>query len=185
MVSADNGNKLLEAIKSCQAKVKAFIAKKVPLSDVDDVFQEIVCNLIKADSLSGPIDMAAAWLYKAAKNEIIDRYRKKKETLSVDGEDSEPSAEIMEISTLLFRQPETSEEAYLKQLFWEEVERALAGLPPDQSEIFIKTEFMGQSFKEISAQTGVPVNTLLSRKHKAVLALRRQLLELYESIVYR
>jgi RNA polymerase sigma factor (sigma-70 family) len=185
MVNDDSSGKLIEAIKSCQAKVKAFIAKKVPLSEVDDIFQEIVCNLIKADSLNGPIDMAAAWLYKAAKNEIIDRYRKKRETLFWDGEEGEPSMESMEISAILLNQPESSEDSYLRQLFWEELEKAIAELPHDQREIFVQTEFKGMSFKEISAETNVSVNTLLSRKHRAVVGLRKKLIELYEAIVYR
>jgi RNA polymerase sigma factor (sigma-70 family) len=185
MVSVDNGNRLLEAIKACQNKVKAFIAKKVPISEVDDIFQEIVCNLIKADRINGPIDIAAAWLFKAAKNEIIDRYRKKRETLFWYAGEVEPTPEIMEISELMLKPPETSEDAYLRVLFWEELEKALAEMPPDQSYVFIQTELYGRSFKDLSAEIGLPVNTLLSRKHKAVLNLRDQLLELYQSIVYR
>jgi RNA polymerase sigma factor (sigma-70 family) len=184
MVKEDSSSKLVEAIKACQAKVKAFIAKKVPLSEVDDIFQEIVCNLIKADALNGPIDMAASWLYKAARNEIIDRYRKKKETLLWDSEDTEPSTELMEISALLLYQPQTSEDQYLRQLFWEEFEKALSELPTDQRDVFVETELMGKSYKQLSEEKNVSVNTLLSRKHRAVLGLRKKLLELYEVIVY-
>ncbi|MDR1487255.1 MAG: sigma-70 family RNA polymerase sigma factor [Deltaproteobacteria bacterium] len=183
MVSTKNSNKLLDAIISCQDSVKAFISKKVPFSELEDIFQEIVCNLIKADSLNGPVNMVSAWLFKAAKNEVIDRYRKKKETLFWDGGGEQISRELTEISEILQSQPETPEDSYLRQLFWEELDLALEQLPEDQMEVFIQTELLGKSFKDLSDETDVPVNTLLSRKHKAVLSLRKKLLELYELIV--
>ncbi|MDR1110094.1 MAG: sigma-70 family RNA polymerase sigma factor [Deltaproteobacteria bacterium] len=178
-----DGNKFLAAIESCQGRLKAFIAKRVPFSEVDDVFQEIVHNLIRADSLNGPIDLVAAWLFRAARNEIVDRYRKKREVLLLDDPDVRLPDEFSEISQVMLSAPLDPEEAYLRSLFWQELEEALGGLPKEQREAFVRTEFMGASFKELSAETGIPVNTLLSRKHKAVLALRERLLELYELIV--
>jgi RNA polymerase sigma factor (sigma-70 family) len=91
--------------------------------------------------------------------------------------------ELGEIEQLLLTEPETAEDVYLRNLFWEELEKALAELPETLREVFVKTELMGLSFKRLSQETGVPVNTLLSRKHKAVQTLRIKLLDLYGMIV--
>jgi RNA polymerase sigma factor (sigma-70 family) len=185
MVITNNSERLLEVIKSCQSRIKAFIAKKVPFTEVDDIFQEIVYNLIKTEALSGPIDLVAAWLFKAARNEVIDRYRKKRETLFEDDNDGALSPELLEISDIISLEPESAEDAYLRGLFWDELEAALERLTPEQRDIFVKTELMGLSFKEVATETSLPINTLLSRKHKAVLALRKDLMELYDLIVNR
>jgi RNA polymerase sigma factor (sigma-70 family) len=185
MVNTEKNSKILNIIKAYQDKVKGFIAKKVPFSEVDDVFQEVVCNLIRADSLNEPIEQAGAWLFKAAKNEVIDRQRKKREILLWDGEDGTPGIELAEIAEVMAGQPESAEDRYLRTLFWEELAEALDRLTPDQRDVFVKTEFEGLSYKELSEETKVGINTLLSRKHKAVKALRRNLLDLYQLIVNR
>jgi RNA polymerase sigma factor (sigma-70 family) len=183
MSSETRQNSLLKAIKDCQSRLKGFIAKRAPFSEVDDIFQEIVVNLFRADSLSGPIEAAASWLFRAARNEIIDRRRKSREELILDGVAEESWLESEEISEVMLAAPDSAEDQYLRSLFWERFHEALDGLPEAQREVFVQTELNGKSYNQLSEELQVPVNTLLSRKHKAVLSLRLSLAELYELIV--
>jgi RNA polymerase sigma factor (sigma-70 family) len=161
-------------LASCRTRVGAFIRKHLPSqNDVDDVMQEVFCQYVRASSLMQPVEQAVAWMLKVARNEMIDRSRKKSESQL-------PESDLAEI---LFGQTQSAEDAYLASLFWEELESALADLPKSQREAFEKTELRGYSFKRLSEETGTPVNTLLSRKHKAVLYLRLRLQELYDEIV--
>ncbi|MDR0549344.1 MAG: RNA polymerase sigma factor [Deltaproteobacteria bacterium] len=164
-------------IEACQAKVRAFIAKRVPAADREDVFQEAVGNLIAADRVRS-VKSVAAWLFRAVKNEIIDRGRKVQASLKWEAD-----SELEEIYEVLERPGATLEEEYLRALFWRELFQALAELPAKTREVFEKTEFEGLSFKELADLTGTNVNTLLARKRKVNLFLRERLKDLYDLIV--
>ncbi|MDR2442631.1 MAG: RNA polymerase sigma factor [Deltaproteobacteria bacterium] len=167
-------------IEGCRAKLRAFIAKRVWASEVDDILQEVVANLVKADGL-GQVEMVAAWLFRAAKNEIIDRGRKKKELSLPDWDEGD--SRLSEISEVMCSQADGPEEAYLKMLFWQELKEAVLELPTPQREVFVKTELEGISFKELTETTGVNLNTLLTRKRQAILKLRGRLREIYDTIM--
>jgi RNA polymerase sigma factor (sigma-70 family) len=165
--------------------VSAFIRKRLPAKDdVEDVMQEVLYQYVRVNSLMQPVEQSVAWMLKVARNEIIDRSRKKTEQQLPEyaerGADGLLDGDVAEI---MIGQAKSSEDAYLSSLFWEELENALADLPETQREAFEKTELQGYSFKQLSAETGVPVNTLLSRKHTAVLYLRMRLQELYDEII--
>jgi RNA polymerase sigma factor (sigma-70 family) len=179
------GSRLVPAIQSSRACLRAFIRSRVPAGeDVEDILQEIIYRLLLADTPEHPVEHAAAWLFRAARNEIIDRARKKKEVpLPAYGEESDPALE--EIAEVLFAGSATPEEEYLSGLFWRELWNALEELPAPQREAFEKTELQGCSFKQLAAESGLPVNTLISRKHKAVLHLRSRLRGLYGEIMER
>ncbi len=154
-----------ETVEREQGKLRNFIRKRVAdPSDAEDILQDVLYELIFAP---GPVEQVTAWLYRVATNRIIDRFRKQKhQPLSIDD---------------LLPSPDGGpEEDYARSVLVEELEAALDELPREQRHVFIGHEIEGRSFKEMSEATGVSVNTLLSRKHYAVLHLRRRLQEIYE-----
>ncbi len=181
--ATDRRQDLMAALRGCQHRLRAFIAGRTGnVADTDDVYQEISYQLIKADSYLHPIEQVAAWLYRAARNELIDRSRKKRELLLSDDLQHEwPAGE--ELGELLFTASNGAEDDYLRELIWEELDLALADMPPQQREAFEKTELQGYSFKQLAEETGTGVETLLSRKHQAVLFLRLRLQVLYEAVI--
>lgn len=173
---------LMSALHACRARLKAFIrGRSAVREDADDIFQEITVQLMNVEQ---PVENVAAWLFRAARNEMTDRARKKRE-VSLPGyfsaDDDGDFAED-EIAETLFGIPQTPEEEYLKTLMWEELENALSELPSPQREVFEKTELQGYSMKTLAEENGVSVQTLLSRKHKAVLYLRTRLRDIYDAL---
>jgi len=166
-------------------RLQGFIRKRVKnVEDADDVLQDVYVQLADADRLLKPIDQVAAWLYTVARNRITDMYRKKKpESLPEIYEDGSDDIFVAEMRDLMFDNGSTPETEYLRSLVWEELEEALAELPEEQRQAFELTEMQGLSFKQISEQTGVTVNTLISRKRYAVLFLRYRLQELYDELI--
>jgi RNA polymerase sigma factor (sigma-70 family) len=133
------------------------------------------------NELAQPVEQTAAWLYRAARNRIIDTYKKKKDiSFSVLSDDDEDISDFIDI---LSTNETTTETETLRSFVWEEIEAALDELPEAQRDIFIQTEFAGLQVKEIAQKSGVAVNTLLSRKHYAVKALRKKLKALYADMV--
>ena len=153
------------------------------IDDADDVLQDVYVQLADADRLLKPIDQMAAWLYTVARNRITDMYRKKKPELLPEIYDDSEDVFAGEMRDLMFDNGSTPETEYFRSLLWTELEEALAELPPEQRQAFELTEMKGLSFKQISEQTGVTVNTLISRKRYAVLFLRFRLQELYEEFI--
>jgi RNA polymerase sigma factor (sigma-70 family) len=171
-----------------QPRLKSFIRKRVGNSeDAEDVLQDVLYQLIKTVETSlNPIEQVSAWLYRVARNIIINRgIKKQDESLSVY-HGGEPDDELLnDLSDVLFDETSPSPETeYLHSLVWIELENALSELPLEQREIFELTELSDIPVKEISEITGVSVNTLLSRKHYAVKHLRKRLEGLYREIVF-
>lgn len=174
-----------EVVKDYGDRLQGFIRKRVKnVEDADDVLQDVYVQLADADRLLKPIDQMAAWLYTVARNRITDLYRKKKpESLPEIYSESDDEIFVAEMRDLMFDNGSTPETEYLRSLVWEELDDALADLPAEQRQAFELTEMKGLSFKEISELTGVPVNTLISRKRYAVLFLRYRLQELYDELI--
>lgn len=173
---------LVSALNACRSRLTAFIRGRTAVrDDADDVLQEITWQLIKVEQ---PVENIAAWLFRAARNELTDRARKKRElslsaffTANEDGDFPED-----ELAETLFGVAQTPEDDYLKSLLWEELDNALSELPPAQREVFERTELEGLSYKELAEETGDSVQALLSRKHKAVLYLRTRLRSVYDEL---
>jgi RNA polymerase sigma factor (sigma-70 family) len=163
-----------------RGRLLAFILKRVrDAAEAEDVLQEALYELVAAYRLMQPIEQAGAWLMRVARNRIIDRFRKRRPQLLGDiepeGEDTDSALE-----RLLPAVEEGPDAALVRELLLEELEAAVGDLPAEQREVFIAQELEGASFKELSARWGVGINTLLSRKHYAVLRLRERLRAVYE-----
>jgi RNA polymerase sigma factor (sigma-70 family) len=152
--------------------------------DAEDILQEVFYQLAEANRLMKPIDQMASWLFTVARNRITDLYRKNSpgffDYLFYSDED-EP--ELIALAEMIAANDETPETVYIRSLVMQEVELTLSILPVEQRDVFEMTEFKGMSFNEISAQMGLPVNTLISRKRYAVLLLRERLRILYDELL--
>ena len=171
---------IASVVRRERGRLLAFISRRVrDAAEAEDVLQEALYELVTAYRLMQPIEQAGAWLLQVARNRIIDRFRKRRPQLLGDvvpeGEQAESALE-----RLLPAVADGPDAKLIRELLMEELERALAELPPEQREVFIAQELEGASFKELSARWGVGINTLLSRKRYAVLRLRERLREAYE-----
>jgi RNA polymerase sigma factor (sigma-70 family) len=165
-------------------RLRNFIRRRVPNPlDVEDILQEVFYELVQANRLLMPIDHVTGWLFRVARNRITDFFRKKKPEAFSDAITEDEHGELLRIEDLL-PSPDVGPEAlYLRRLLLDELELAIDELPDEpygQREVFIAHELEGLSFKELSAESGVNVNTLLSRKRYAVLHLRKRLQTIYE-----
>src|SRR5580704_231543 len=156
-----------------------FIRKRVKdQGDAEDILQDVFYELTEAYRLMKPVEQAGAWLYRVARNRIIDRFRKKKP--EAFGDLTGGGEEAPRFEDLLPSPDAGPEAAYARDVLLEELDAALEELPEEQREVFVAHEMGGRSFKELAGETGVSVNTLLSRKRYAVLHLRRRLKAIYE-----
>lgn len=172
-------SRLLAALSACRTKLSAFIRGRSDRQDeAEDILQEISWKLLQVEQ---PVENVSAWLFRAARNEITDRSRKKRELSLFSAADDEDFPED-EIAETLFGVAQTPEDEYLKTLLWEELDDALAELPAAQREVFEKTELLGFSYQDLATESGCSVQALLSRKHKAVLFLRTRLRSLYDEL---
>jgi RNA polymerase sigma factor (sigma-70 family) len=176
---------IADIIKNQGKRLQGFIRKRVhSREDADDILQDVYSQLLEADRLMKPIDQISAWLFTVARNRITDQYRRKK-TVSMPESLSESEEESFydELSELLFDNGSTPETEYLRAVVWEELEKALEELPDEQRLVFELTEMKGMSFKAIAQQTGLGVNTLISRKRYAVLYLRERMQLIYDELI--
>ncbi|MDR2057834.1 MAG: RNA polymerase sigma factor [Dysgonamonadaceae bacterium] len=188
-VAEINRDKLEKLIVEYQPQLKSFIRKREDnKEDVEDILQDVFYQLVKTvNTTMNPIEQVAAWLYRVTRNTIINHnVKKREEEMPAYPNDENDEAILQDFSEALFNNEisPSSETEYLRSLVWEELEMALAELPPKQREIFELTELDGIPVKDISQTTGVPVNTLLSRKHYAVMHLRKRLATLYKELIY-
>jgi RNA polymerase sigma factor (sigma-70 family) len=172
-MSADQKRNITQVIRDYSKRLMGFIRKRVNNEeDAEDILQDVFYQFI---GNTQPIEQLTAWLFTVARNKITDRKRKHKPDsledvfAAPDGEDS------LNWTEFLFNSNDDPEKEYLRTLFWEELRIALDELPEEQKQVFILNELEDVPFKEISERTGVPVNTLLSRKRYAVLHLRERL----------
>ena len=182
-IIAGQDERLTEAYGREQGRLRNFIRRRVAdESEAEDILQDVFYELIEAYRMMKPIEHAGAWLFRVARNRIIDRFRKKKPEPFASARDAEGGEEgsPLSLEELLPSPGAGPEAAYARSILLEELDAALDDLPEEQREIFVAHEIEGRSFKEIAAETGIGVNTLLSRKHHAVLYLRRRLRAIYE-----
>jgi RNA polymerase sigma factor (sigma-70 family) len=163
------------------ARLRNFIRRRVPdPADAEDIAQEVFYELVEANHLLMPIEHVTGWLFRVARNRITDLFRKKRPETFSDAAIEDEDGELLRIEDMLPSSDAGPEALYVRNVLLEELELALDELPEEQREAFVAHEIEGRSFKEISAESGVSVNTLLSRKHYAVLHLRERLRSIYD-----
>jgi RNA polymerase sigma factor (sigma-70 family) len=171
---------LSEAMERDQPRLRNFIRKYVAdTGEAEDILQDVFYELLEAYRLMKPVEHVTAWLFRVARNRMIDLFRTKKPGSLHDPLSADEGGETLE--DLLPSPDAGPEAAYARNLMLDALDEALEELPVAQREVFIAHELMGRSFKDISAETGLSVNTLLSRKHYAVLHLRQSLQSIYEN----
>ncbi|HTQ99786.1 MAG TPA: sigma-70 family RNA polymerase sigma factor [Candidatus Acidoferrum sp.] len=180
-----NKPSLTDVIARERSRLRAFIRRRVSnLEEVDDLLQEVWAELVEADRLAEPIEQVGAWLFRVARNRIIDLFRKKREvpleqgTAAADDETDDHNLELP-----LPAADAGPEAAYVRSALLETLSQALQELPPEQRAVFIAHELEGKSFKQLAAQSGTGINTLLSWKRRAVLHLRERLQSFYDDLV--
>jgi RNA polymerase sigma factor (sigma-70 family) len=149
-------------------------------SDAEDIVQEVFYELVEANRLLMPIEQVTGWLFRVARNRITDLFRKKRSEAFSDAVFEGEDGEALRIEDLLPSPDAGPEAVYVRNMLLDELELALDELPKEQRDVFVAHELEGLSFKEMAAQTGVSVNTLLSRKRYAVLHLRERLQSIYD-----
>jgi RNA polymerase sigma factor (sigma-70 family) len=184
-MSPKESEKIGTVYKDERKRLLGYIKKRVPENiEAEDILQDIFYQLTLGFRDLQRIENLTAWIYKVADNRIIDLFRKKKHTIISYSdnakEDDDGPLSLEEILPSLGSTPEDDE---LKEMIWEAIEETLSEMPKEQRSVFVAHEFDEMSFKEISEKTGIGVNTLISRKRYAVLALRERLDEFYKLLI--
>lgn len=179
---AEQDQRISEAIDRERNRLLNFIRRRVAdREDAEDILQDVFYELVEAYRLMKPVEQVTAWLFRVARNRITDLFRsKQREALRSQPPAITEDGETLPLEDLLPSSDAGPEAAYARSVLLEELDAALDELPDEQREVFIAHELMGYSFKELAAQTGVSVNTLLSRKHYAVLYLRERLQSIHD-----
>jgi len=169
-----------EALERDRPRLRSFIRKYVADSgEAEDILQDVFYELLEAYRLMKPIEHVTGWLFRVARNRIVDLFRRKDPSSLNNPVSAEEGGDTLE--DLLPSEDAGPEAAYARNLLLDALDEALDELPAAQRDIFVAHELMGRSFKEISAETGLSVNTLLSRKRYAILHLRQRLQSIYEN----
>jgi RNA polymerase sigma factor (sigma-70 family) len=182
-MALEQDQRISEVVKREGSRLRNFIRRRVAdPRDVEDVLQDVFYRLVEANRLLMPIDHITGWLFRVARNRITDLFRKKKPEPFSDAASEDEDGELLQIEDLL-PSPDVGPEAlYVRNLLLDELELALDELPDEQREVFVAHELDGRTFKELAEETGVSVNTLLSRKRYAVLHLRERLQSIYNQL---
>jgi RNA polymerase sigma factor (sigma-70 family) len=151
--------------------------------EAEDLLQDVLQELVQAYRLPEPIEQVGAWLFRVARNRLIDRFRKNKRRMPADFLRAEDESDLENRLDLQLPGLDQGPEAlYARSMVMEELQRALDELPSDQRDVFVQHELEGRSFKQMAEKSGVPVNTLLTRKRSAILHLRRRLQGVYDDL---
>lgn len=179
-MSAEQDQAIRDTVLGERARLLRFIRRYVTdREEVDDILQEVFYELVGAYRLMQPIEQAGAWLLRVARNRIIDRFRRRR-PVQLQSEVTDSEGETLPWEELLPSAEAGPDAQFARQILMEQIQAAIEQLPDAQRQIFIAHELEGRSFKELALETGVSVNTLLSRKHAAVSSLRQRLQTVYE-----
>ena len=177
----EQDRQIADVIAKEQPRLRSFIRRRVANdADAEDLLQEVFFELVRAHRLLLPIDFVTGWLYRVARNRITDLFRKKRPEAFSDAAQETEEGELLGLEDLLPSADGGPEAEYLRNVLIEEMRLAIGELPREQREVFVAHELEGRSFKELAAEMGVNVNTLLSRKRYAVLHLRERLQRIHE-----
>ena len=178
---AQRNDEITESVRRERTRLWAFIRKRIAdPSEAEDILQDVLFEFVEAYHLPEPIEQIGAWLFRVARNRIIDRFRKKKEVLLADWLGDEADDYWLDDLLPPVDGPET---AYTREILLQELQDALNELPQEQRDIFVAHELQGRSFEELAIETGVKLSTLLSRKRYAVIHLRKRLHKIYQEFL--
>jgi RNA polymerase sigma factor (sigma-70 family) len=183
----EQDQKISEAISRAEPGLRSFIRSRVAdAGDAEDILQDVFYELVEAYRMMKPVEQVTAWLFSVARNRIIDLFRRRsREVRRTEPTSSSEDEQRLVLEELLPSPDAGPEAAYARRVLLEELDEALDELPEAQREVFVGHELMGYSFKELAAKSGVSVNTLLSRKHYAVLHLRERLRSIFDEFTKR
>ncbi len=177
----EQDRQISEIIAEERSRLRNFIRRRVPdPRDAEDILQEVFYKLVEANRLLMPIEHVTGWLFRVARNRITDLFRRKKPVSFSDTAVADEDDTLLQFEDLLPSPDAGPEALYARQVLLHELELAVDELPGEQRAVFVGHELEGRSFKEMAADTGVSVNTLLSRKRYAVLHLRERLQDIYD-----
>jgi len=180
---AERDRQLSEIIAEQRARLRNFIRRRVPdPADAEDIVQEVFYELVEANRLLMPIEHVTGWLYRVARNRIIDRFRRNERRSTDHKGTADESDREYRLYLQLPGLDQGPEALYARSIVLEALQRALDELPPEQRDVFVKHELEGSSFKHMAQSSGVPLNTLLARKRSAVLHLRTRLQAVYDDL---
>src|SRR5271156_6390287 len=178
---SEQDRQISDIVTEERSRLRNFIRRRVPdPSDAEDIVQEVFYELVEANRLLMPIEHVTGWLFRVARNRITDLFRKKKPEAFSGAAAQNEDGEVLRIEDLLPSPDAGPEALYFRSVLFDELELALEELPAEQHDVFVAHELEGRSFKEMAADTGVSVNTLLSRKRYAVLHLRERLQSIHD-----
>jgi RNA polymerase sigma factor (sigma-70 family) len=181
-MALEQDQRISEVVEREQSRLRNFIRRRVPdPRDAEDVLQDVFYELVEANRLLMPIEHVTGWLFRVARNRITDLFRKKKTEPLGDAAIVDDD-ELLRLEDLLPSPAAGPEAVYARNVLLDELELAVDELPDEQREVFVAHELEGRSFKEMAADSGVSVNTLLSRKRYAVLRLRERLQGIYDEL---
>jgi RNA polymerase sigma factor (sigma-70 family) len=180
-MAPDQDQRITDVVKREQSRLSNFIRRRVPdPRDAEDILQDVFYELVEANRLLMPIEHVTGWLFRVARNRITDLFRKKKPESFRDTAVADEDGELLQLEDLLPSRDAGPEALYARNVLLDELELAIDELPDEQRRVFVAHELEGRSFKEMAAETGVSVNTLLSRKRYAVRHLRERLQTIYD-----
>jgi len=173
----EQNQRIAETVTRERGRLRNFIRRRVSdASEAEDILQDVFREFVEACRLPEPIEQIGAWLFRVARNRIIDRFRKKREEPLPQAPDEDGQS----LEDMLPSAESGPEAAYARAVLLEELHAALGELPREQRDVFIAHELEGRSFRELAAESGVSLNTLLARKRYAVLHLRMRLQTIYD-----
>jgi RNA polymerase sigma factor (sigma-70 family) len=180
-MALEQDGRIFEAAGRERTRLLGFIRRRVPdPRDAEDILQDVFCELVEANRMLMPIDHVTGWLFRVARNRITDLFRRKKPESFSDAAVADADDELLRLEDLLPSPDAGPDALFARQALLEELELAVAELPPEQREVFVAHELEGRSFKELAAESGLSINTLLSRKRYAVLHLRERLRSIHD-----
>jgi RNA polymerase sigma factor (sigma-70 family) len=183
LMSREQDRRISDIVTREQSRLRNFIRRRVPDPlDAEDILQDVFSALVEANRFLMPIDHVTGWLFRVARNRITDLFRKKTPERFTDAAIADEDGELLQVEDLLPSPDAGPEALYARNVLLDELELAIDELPEEQREVFVAHELEGRSFKEMAAETGLSVNTLLSRKRYAVLRLRQRLQRIYDEL---
>src|SRR5712691_10414247 len=183
-MALEQDQRISEVVTRERSRLRNFIRRRVPdLRDAEDILQDVFSELVEANRLLMPIEHVSGWLFRVARNRIIDFFRKKNPERFSDPPVADEGDQLLQLEEVLPSPDAGPEALYARKVLLDELELAVGELPEEQREVFVAHELEGRGFKEMAAATGVSVNTLLSRKRYAVLHLRERLQSIYDEFM--